>query len=95
MARHFEWDGRKAAANWRKHRIRFEDAARAFDDEYAKEEVESDEHGEIRWRTAGKVRGTLIVVIYTTREESDVEVVRIISARPATRREYRRYEENP
>jgi len=32
MERYFEWDNKKAEINYRKHGIRFEEAARVFDD---------------------------------------------------------------
>lgn len=91
----FEWDRRKAELNRLKHGISFETAALVFEDRYLRAEASGDEHGEIRWRSAGEVRGTLIIVTHTTREEGDIEVIRIISARKATRRERRDYEEYP
>jgi len=90
----FEWANRKAELNRRKHGIRFETAALVFDDRYIRTEASGDEHGEIRWRSAGEVRGSLIIVTHTTREEDEIEVIRIISARRATRRERSDYEEN-
>ena len=49
------------------------------------------------WQTLGLVEGLLLLTVaQTVREERDygtsVEVIRIISARPATRKERRRYE---
>jgi len=90
----FEWDKRKAELNRRKHGIRFETAALVFEDRYICTEASGDEHGEVRWPSAGEVRGSLVIVTHTTREEGDIEVVRIISARRATRRERRDYEES-
>ena len=62
----------------------------------AKERIED---GEQRWQNFGEVDGiVLLMVAYTVREEASVdgadEVVRIISARRATRRERQRYEES-
>jgi uncharacterized protein len=88
----FEWDPRKAEANRRKHKISFENAARVFSDPYVDQEVEGSEHGEIRFRATGEIDGELIVVSYTVREEENEEIVRIISARRATRRERRSYQ---
>jgi uncharacterized DUF497 family protein len=52
------------------------------------------EHGEERWRTIGFVDAVaLVVVIHTHVEQNGEEIVRIISARKATRRERTIYEE--
>ena len=83
----FEWDEEKAAANLRKHKVDFRDAARVFGDPYRMETYDaahSDE--EDRYNVIGLVRDVLFVV-YTERREN----VRIISARKATRLEKRRY----
>ena len=90
----FEWDHRKAELNKRKHGIKFEAAVLVFVDPHIRTAASGDEHGEIRWRSAGEVRGTLIIVTHATREEDDVEIIRIISARKATRSERRDFEEN-
>ena len=89
----FEWDNAKASANWRKHAITFETAQYVFDDPHALTEVDHIE-GEIRWRTIGLVGGTAILFVAHTIEEGDVEKIRIISARYATRQERMRYEDN-
>lgn len=90
----FEWDTAKAASNWRKHRVRFEDAmlVLADPDAMAEEDRSSDE---IRWRTLG-LCGTavLVLVVHTSREENGDEIIRIISARKATRKERKQYGEN-
>ena len=91
----FEWDAGKAIANKRKHGIRFESALLVFDDALGKTEIEGTEHGELRWRTTGLAHDRLIVVVHTRIEDNDIEIIRIISARRATRREYRDFEENP
>lgn len=90
----FEWDTAKAASNWRKHRVRFEDAMLVFEDSCAlAEEDHSSE--EMRWRILG-LSGTtvLLLVAYTGREDDEDEIIRIISARKATRKERKRYGEN-
>ena len=52
------------------------------------------EAGEQRWQTLGQIHGvTILLVIHTMTEEGPVEVIRIISARKATRSERKRYEE--
>ena len=90
----FEWDPAKAASNLRKHGVSFETAVRAFTDPYALVEQDRVEDGEERWQTIGIVEGVLLLMVaHTVREQNDIEVIRIISARLANRRERRRYEE--
>jgi len=94
MAIRFEWDPAKAAANLRKHRVSFEIAMRAFFDPFALVEQDRIEGGEQRWQTLGMVEGlVLLLVAHTVREDRDIEVIRIISARRAEPRERRRYEQ--
>lgn len=90
----FEWDTRKAEANKRKHGISFENAAQIFSDPFVEHEIEGTDYGEIRFRATGEIDGEIIVVTYAVREEEGEEIVRIISARRATRRERRSYEGN-
>lgn len=90
----FEWDLAKADSNIRKHGISFELAVRVFADPLHVTDQDRVEDGEYRWRAVGIVEGVrLIVVAYTWRDDENVEVVRIISARPAERAERRRYEQ--
>lgn len=95
MERCFEWDSAKAASNWRKHGIRFEEAARVFDDPLAVSVQDRIEGGEARWQTLGTVGGcVLLVVAHTVRlEDEGLEVIRIISARRADKQERRHYEQ--
>ena len=92
MERVFEWDERKAEANYRKHGIRFEEAALAFNDPFSLSEQDRIENGEQRWQTTGMVGGYLLLLVAHTVQFEGVEVVRIISARPADRKERKRYE---
>jgi len=92
--RYFEWDEDKAESNFRKHGIRFEEAVYAFDDPFAIVEQDRIENGEQRWQTLGTVRGFLLLLVaHTVRFEDDParEVIRIVSARRADRKERRRY----
>jgi uncharacterized DUF497 family protein len=90
----FEWDPTKAANNLRKHGVSFQTAARVFTDPYALVELDRLENGEERWQTIGVVEGVLMLMVaHIGREQDDIEVIRIISARRADRRERRRYEE--
>ncbi len=92
----FEWDERKAESNRLKHGITFDDAIEVFEDPFALSAPDRIEGGELRWTTIGMVEGFVIVfVAHTVRdEESADEVIRIISARRATRKERIRYEQN-
>ncbi|MGK3114031.1 BrnT family toxin [Candidatus Pantoea formicae] len=91
----FEWDTIKAETNLRKHGVSFEIAARVFDDPYHIAYQDRIENGEYRWQTLGSVSGHLIVLVaHTVRFEQGNEIVRIISARSATRNERRRYEQS-
>ncbi len=98
MITRFEWDPAKAASNLRKHRVSFGTAIRAFADPFALTEQDRIEGGEQRWQTLGMVEGyVLLLVAHTIYEEDEagqsVEIIRIISARPADRKERRRYEQ--
>ena len=84
-----EWDPAKARANLRKHGVRFADATSALEDAEAVS-VREEGADEERWVSVGMDSlGRILVVVYTWRGER----VRLISARPATRREARQYEE--
>jgi hypothetical protein len=91
----FEWDEAKADKNLPKHGISFELARLVFLDPCALVEQERIEDGEPRWRTIGLVGGMVVLfVAHTTEEQGQHEIVRIISARRATRKERIRYDEN-
>lgn len=94
----FEWDFEKARTNRQKHGISFEEAARIFLDRRAMS-LFDEEHSapEDRWITLGRPpSGPLLVVIHTFDEPGQNRYrVRMISARRATARERRQYEEQP
>ena len=91
----FEWDEAKAKSNERKHGVRFDDAMLAFADPFALVEQDRIEGGELRWQTLGLVGGVvLLLVAHTVRGEAEDEIIRIISARKASRKERERYDEN-
>jgi hypothetical protein len=86
----FEWDGRKAAQNIAKHGVPFEYAARVFLDQHRRESEDTRRnYGETRWLSLGKIEDRLFVIAHTRRGE----VIRLISARKANRREQRKYDE--
>ena len=89
----FEWGPTKAAGNIRKHGVSFDEAVTVFKDPPAfifDDETHSEqEHREIIIGASALRR--MILVCFVERIEN---VVRIISARPATRQEIKDYEEN-
>jgi uncharacterized DUF497 family protein len=89
----FEWDETKNRANRRKHGIWFEEALSVFDDKNARlfYDPEHSENEE-RFLLLGMNSAERILVVVHCYRESD-SLVRIISARKATRRESRFYEE--
>jgi hypothetical protein len=85
-----EWDPGKGRLNVQKHGISFADAVASLEDEGALTMRDPLSDEEERWVTMGlDALGRVLVVVYTWRGES----VRLISARKATPREQRRYEE--
>ena len=84
-----EWDPAKARANLRKHGFRFADAVTALEDAKALS-IRDEREEEERWITIGlDSLARVLVVVHTWRGDR----VRVISARPATRKEARQYEE--
>jgi len=89
-----EWDQEKARRNHVKHRISFEIAREVFEDPWAISVRERVVEGEERWQTIGAIQeGDVLLVAHTPRDDEHDEVIRIISARKATPRERRVYEE--
>jgi len=89
------WDEAKNRGNRRRHGLGFETAVLVFDDPLALS-LEDPHPGEARWRTVGRVGPLMLFVVHSWPEldlETGEEVGRIISARKATRRERRAYEE--
>ena len=88
----FEWDEAKNRSNKKKHGIDFETAQLIFDDPHCISFVERVSNGEERWHAIGSIENIIvIVVVHTYREEAFDEVIRIISARRATRHERKLY----
>ena len=86
---YFTWDERKNRVNRRKHGISFETAALAFDDPYHLSRQDREVDGELRWQTIGMVNANHVLLIAHTVDvvNEDQIVIRVISARKATRRE--------
>jgi uncharacterized DUF497 family protein len=93
MALSFEWDDQKAIKNLAKHEVSFEEASTVFADPLSltiADPLHSDD--EDRFVTLGESgEGRLLVVVFTERGDN----IRIITARRATRRERKDYEEKP
>jgi uncharacterized DUF497 family protein len=83
----FEWDEIKRQINIRKHALDFIDVISIFEGVTLTIEDTRLDYGEIRYITLGLLKEYVIVVAHT--DEGDV--IRIISARKATKNEERRY----
>ena len=83
----FEWDPTKAASNLKKHQVSFDEAKSVFYDDFAvqffDEEHSTDEE---RFLMLGLSAGAKLLIVCHC-ERHDGQVIRIISARKATRRE--------
>ena len=91
MALDFEWDPAKDELNLKDHGISFDEASTVFRDTLSITIADPDHSdSENRFIDIGMShRGHLLVVSYTEREDR----IRIISARPPTRAEWKNYEE--
>lgn len=90
---HFVWDNQKAALNKKKHGVSFEEAQTVFYDDHALEFFDPDHsESEDRFIMLGmSFRASILVVCHCVREEGSV--IRIISARKATKYETKNYRE--
>lgn len=91
MSLKFEWDAKKAVSNKRKHDVTFEEASTVLSDLLTITILDPLRSGnEKRLVTIGRSdKHRVLVVVHTEREE----LIRLISARPATAHEKKRYEE--
>ena len=89
----FEWDPNKEKLNQEKHGLSFEEAKDLFSSGADVLEIFDEEHSEDEDRliAIGPIRLGVIVVIYTERTE---DVIRIISARRATKKETMLYQQH-
>ena len=87
----FEWDDEKNESNIDKHGIDFEDVVDMFNHPMLTLLDQRENYGEDRWIGVGWFKSLIGVVVYTERHD---DVIRIISARKATKNEVRRYEKN-
>lgn len=90
----FEWDENKSRLNRKKHGLSFEKAMQVFADPFCLTVHDRTAWGEERLWTIGRLgQLAVVVVVHTTRTQDGEEITRIISARKATPRERRFYEE--
>ncbi|MNH07212.1 hypothetical protein D3C76_1145310 [compost metagenome] len=87
----FEWDEAKNETNIRKHGIDFTDVPDMFNHPMLTRRDDGETYGEQRWVSLGWLQALIGVVVYTERRG---DVIRIISARKATNREARHYDQN-
>ena len=85
----FEWDSDKAAANFDRHGVSFEEAAECFQDPLALI-LEEPRYPDRSILIGSSLRHRLILTVFV---ERDAAVIRIVSARRATVRERRKYED--
>ena len=92
----FEWDANKNRSNKAKHGISFDTAVAAFTDPSAIIRPDLEFDGEQRWHTIGRIGAGILVilVVHTLIGQDDDQLIRIVSARKATPRERRFYEES-
>jgi uncharacterized DUF497 family protein len=83
----FEGDETKRLANLKKHGIDFADVPAMFDGDVFTIQDERFDYGETRYITFGLLKFRVIVVAHT----DENNIIRIISARKATKDEEKRY----
>jgi uncharacterized DUF497 family protein len=91
----FSWDTQKAIANFEKHKVSFEEAATVFADDQALNWADTDhsQHEKRFKRVGASIEGYLLMVVYTVRRlKNGKETIRLISARPASRKERQAYQ---
>lgn len=87
----FEWDLRKAESNIKKHQISFEEAKSIFYDDFAVQFFDdAPTAGEERFLLLGLSSDVKLLIVCHC-ERRNGEVIRIISARKATKRESAHY----
>lgn len=87
---HVEWDEIKNRINIQKHGIDFNDVVDMFKESILSKLDNSENYGEERWIGIGWLKNIIAVIVYTERKN---ELIRIISARKATKQEVNYYEQ--
>lgn len=89
----FEWDKDKNRINKEKHKLSFETAKDVFLDPNMLCKFDRTKDGEQRWHAIGYIEQELVILMaYTARMQGEKDVIRIISARKASRKERKLYE---
>jgi len=90
----FKWNGQKNLSNIQKHGIDFETASLVFYDPKALTVQDRIENGEERWQTIGVINEIVMVLVAhaISYDDDDSEIIRIISARKADRKERKYYD---
>jgi len=81
------YDPAKREATLRERNLDFEDAARVFAGVHLQMEDDREDYGETRWITVGSLNDSMVVVVWTPRDDAR----RIISMRRCNDRERERY----
>ena len=90
----FTWDENKNTINKAKHGISFETARLVFNDPLHISIQDRYENGEERWQTLGFINDVAVVLVaHSLFEKNGTEIIRIISARKATKQERVCYEQ--
>ena len=89
----FEWDENKRQATLLERGIDFIDAVLIWDDPFRQERVDTRKsYGEIRYQTIGRSPLGILFVVYTTRFYTrGKQINRLISVRPAKKKEVEQY----
>jgi len=90
----FEWDVNKEQINIKKHKVTFEQASYVFSDPFSLSMYDPDHsENEDRYILIGKSQNEVILtVVHTFRDSNGFEIVRVISARKATKKESKTYQ---
>lgn len=87
----FSWDGDKNRTNRGKHKLSFELASLVFHDPTILSDFNRTVAQEDRFQSLGLVGRTLLLVIHSEKVYENVQTIRIISARKATKQERAQY----
>lgn len=88
----FEWNKDKASSNQRKHGVSFEEAQSIFYDDLAIQFFDGESVGEDRFILLGMSNQSRVLVVIHCERGANEDVIRIISARKATRLERNFYQ---
>jgi uncharacterized DUF497 family protein len=87
----FDWDNEKNKNNLVKHGLGFELASYIFHDPFALTQFNRKVENEIREESIGMIKDVVVYVIHTSRIIENKEIIRIISARKANKKEQNQY----